>query len=142
MYLVGSRQFQRWKQEMVPVFEKLYNDLVAQGVRMPIYRCKVKAIFYFPDSKDRDLTNKFDTIADELRDHRIIADDKFKVLKPIVLDGFVCRNKPRTEVYITIISPESPEYEWDITSPDYEQKQKARRAVKSKIRRHLNSVIE
>lgn len=93
-------------------------------------------LFYFPDSKKRDLTNKVETINDELVDHKIIFDDDFKVVKPISIDGFVDRCRPRTEIYITILTPECKEYEWDITDDaKYKEGVAKRRALKERIRR-------
>ena len=109
-YLIGSAQYLRWQKDHEEIFKSFYDKIAAAGVNLPIVRCKIKTLFYFPDSKDRDLSNKFESIADELQKHGIIADDKFKVLKPIELDGWVCRDRPRTEIYITLISPESDEY--------------------------------
>ena len=142
MYIIGSAQYLKWQKEHDDIFNDFHKRLALDGISLPIARCKVKALFYFPDSKDRDLTNKFDTIADELRSHGIIWDDKFKVLKPVNLDGWVCRNRPRTEVYITIISPDSPEYTWDITSEQHEVNQLARRALQTKMRRAKKASIQ
>lgn len=134
-YMIGSRQYLKWQKENSSIFDKFFQDAYAAGVNLPVARCKVKTLFYFPDSKDRDLTNKFDTLADELTSHGIILDDTFKVLKPVHLDGWVCRDRPRTEIYLTVITPDNPDYEWDITSDKHSQKILNRRAVQARIRR-------
>lgn len=141
-YIIGSRQYLRWQKENDPIFNNFFKSAYESGVNLPISRCKAKALFYFPDSKDRDLTNKFDTLADELTSHGIILDDTFKVLKPVHVDGWVCRNRPRTELYLTIITPESPEYNWDVTSEGYEQTQLDRRALQAKIKRRRKAEAE
>jgi hypothetical protein len=138
-YIIGSRQYLKWQKDNNEMFRAFFDSAYADGVNLPISRCKAKALFYFPDSKDRDLTNKFDTLADELTSHGIILDDNFKVLKPVHVDGWVCRNRPRTEVYLTVIPPGHAEYEWDITSDKYLQQQKDRRAIQAKIRRRIKS---
>lgn len=135
MQMIPSRQFERWMAEHSSVFKEMYHEIEAKGVRMPIVRCKVKCMFYFPDSKNRDLTNKFETIADALVDHGILADDGFKVMNPVTVAGFMCRNRPRTEIYITVIEPGSPDYEWDITSERHEEDRKKDRAERTRIRR-------
>lgn len=134
-YIIGSKQYLQWQSDHHKIFSDFFERVHQAGVNMPISRCKAKALFYFPDAKDRDLTNKFDTLADELTSHGIILDDTFKVLKPVHVDGWVCRNRPRTELYLTIITPDSSEYEWDITSGRYNQDQLDRRAMQAKIRR-------
>lgn len=138
-YIIGSRQYLKWQKDNSEMFRSFYDSAYNEGVNLPISRCKAKALFYFPDSKDRDLTNKFDTLADELTSHGIILDDNFKVLKPVHVDGWVCRNRPRTELYLTIISADNPEYEWDITSEKYNDQQLHRRAIQAKIRRRKKS---
>lgn len=134
-FIVGTNEFQRWQKNQRPLFNNFYSYLFDCGISLPIVRCKLKIIFYFPDSRRRDLGNKAETIYDELKDAGIIADDDFKVLKPIVLDGWVQRDRPRTEIYITIIPPSSSEYNWDKTPASYVDKLRARRAIQAKIRR-------
>lgn len=138
-YIIGSRQYLKWQKDNNKVFSDFAGAAYAAGVSLPISRCKAKALFYFPDSKDRDLTNKFDTLADELTSHGIILDDNFKVMKPVHVDGWVCRDRPRTEVYLTIITPDQSEYEWDITSDKYKRQMMDRKAIKAKIRRRIKS---
>jgi len=134
-YIIDSKHYLAWQRSMAPVFESFFNAAHAAGIRLPIARCKAKVLFYFPDSKDRDLTNKFETIADELTAHGILLDDTFKVLKPVHVDGWVCRQRPRTEIYLTVIEPGSDGYEWDITSDDFHQSQRKKKAIQAKIRR-------
>lgn len=138
-YIIGSKQYLNWQAEHNKVFFAFFKKTYESGISLPLSRCKAKVLFYFPDAKDRDLTNKFDTLADELTSHGIILDDTFKVLKPIHVDGWVCRDKPRTELYLTIIDPVSPEYPWDITSAKYAQEQLNRQAMQAKIRRRRKS---
>ena len=138
-YIIGSRQYLKWQKDNDDIFTEFATAAYNAGVNLPISRCKAKALFYFPDSKDRDLTNKFDTLADELTSHGIILDDNFKVMKPVHVDGWVCRDRPRTEVYLTVITPDQAEYEWDITSDKHKQQVKDRKAIKAKIRRRIKS---
>lgn len=136
--LLDSLQHQRWHSENKAVFLE-WKDRIEfhHQVRIPIVRAKLKILFYFPTGHDRDLGNKAETIYDMLRDTGIIIDDSFKVLKPIYLDGWVMRDKPRTEIYLTPIDPQSPDYEWDLTAASYFDKQKKRRNTLQKVRRHL-----
>lgn len=132
-----SAQHQKWTKEHTPIFYAWKRRMIAQGVDIPIMRAKLKILFYFPDSKDRDLGNKAETIYDIMRDTGIIADDKFKVLKPITLDGWTQRDKPRTEIYLTLIEPDSPEYAWDITDPAWHRRAAERLTLRQKVRRLL-----
>lgn len=141
-YIIGSKQYLKWQKENSKIFDDFFAKLYNAGVALPLARCKVKVLFYFPDAQDRDLTNKFDTLADELTAHGIILDDNFKVLKPVHVDGWVCRDRPRTEMYLTIIPPDSPEYSWDITSKEYQKEQLARRAIQAKMKRKKKQDME
>lgn len=133
--LVDSDQHKKWHKEHTPIFDQWHRELLAKGIRLPVVRCKVKVLFYFPDSADRDLSNKFETLADIMVDCGIIGDDTFKVMKPVYLDGWVQRERPRTEIYITIIDPTNPEYDWDITTTKYKQMKNKRSATRRKIKR-------
>lgn len=136
--LLPSKQHQDWHKEHLPIFRHWKNHMITNhGVRIPIVRAKLKILFYFPDSKDRDLGNKAETIYDIMRDTGIIADDQFKVLKPITLDGWTQRDKPRTEIYLTLVEPDSPEYDWDLTNPAWHQAAKERLAQRQRCRRLL-----
>lgn len=137
MYLINSQQHVKWYNEHRKIFDEWYHKLYSGKTRLPIVRCKAKVLFYFPDSGSRDLTNKVETIADILVDSGILADDDFKVLKPVYIDGWVNRARPRTEIYITIIEPTSKEYEWDITPTSYEAKKKERKNLRQKINRDM-----
>lgn len=120
----------KWKKNHDKFFHELYTKLFSGGFRLPIVRCNVKCLFYYPNSIDRDNHNKFETIADMLKEHGIVADDSFKVFNETTLRGVVRRDKPRTEVYLTIIEPGHPQYEWDTTSPAHKDKVLKRRAMR------------
>lgn len=139
-YIIDSKQYVSWKKQTESLFRKFYESASEAGVRLPIARCKAKVLFYFPDAKDRDLTNKFETIADELVANQIILDDSFKVMKPVHVDGWVCRDRPRTEVYLTVIPPTHKEYDWDATTERYRNEQLKKKAIQAKIRRRKASM--
>lgn len=131
-----SAQHQKWTKEHLPIFYRWKRHILDNhGVDVPIARAKLKILFYFPDSKDRDLGNKAETIYDIMRDTGIIIDDKFKCLKPITLDGWTQRDKPRTEIYLTLIHPDSPEYEWDLTDASWYEARDARILQRLRLRR-------
>lgn len=137
--LLDSVQHQKWHKENLKVFREWKDKIeLEHGIRLPIVRAKLKILFFFPNSMRRDLGNKGETIYDMLSEKHgvgIIADDEFKVMNDIHLKGWVKRDKPRTEIYLTIIPPDSKEYEWDLTDPSWFVKQKARKITLQKLRR-------
>lgn len=143
-FLTSSRKFKEWHSQHLDVFKKWRDKIELENlVRIPIVRAKLKIIFYFPNTIRRDLGNKAETIYDMLTDAGIIADDNFMVLNPITLLGYVKRDNPRTEVYLTIMEPNSPEYEYDLTDPSWEVERKQRildrQRFRRKLKRQLNS---
>lgn len=118
-FLKHSDQYIKWKKLTHSFFEEEYWKIYNSKLRLPIVRCKINIKFFFADDKDRDCTNKAETIMDALVEHKILADDNFKVVGDVSLDGFLCKDKPRTEIYITVLEVGEPGYEYDIT--DYEK---------------------
>jgi len=132
---IPSLQHEKWEKDNMKVFQEFANQAILKhNVSLPIARCKVSVYFYFPDSRDRDLSNKFETLADIMVRSGIILDDKFKVMKPVFLDGWVQRDKPRTEIFITIITGDMKEYEWDLTPPEYFDGLRKNRNLKRRAR--------
>lgn len=127
-FLKKSGQYSAWKKLTKPFWEAQVWKLVSEGINLPIARCKVKIIFYFHDDKDRDCTNKAETIMDALVEYQILADDSFKVVSDVSLVGLLCRNKPRTEIYISILSPTDSGYEYDVTDQSEYQRIKKERS--------------
>lgn len=136
--LLDSAQHQQWFKKHVKIFRAWKSKIGDKGIRLPIVRCKIKILFYFPSSHRRDLGNKAETIYDMLAVKTgvgIIEDDEFKVLGPIEIKGWVKRDDPRTEIYLTILEPGHPEYEWDKTDPTWYDQQKERKVKLQKVRR-------
>lgn len=136
-YLIPSAQYQKWYSEQLPKFKDFVDQAALKGISLPITRAKIKVLFYFSDAIDKDLSNKFETIADIMQDVGLIFGDSFKILKPVVLDGWVNKAYPRTEIYLSILNPQdSPkEYEWDITPPEYYESLKARNNLIKRLKR-------
>lgn len=116
-YLKRSQQYATWKKIVYPLFEAERIKLLNQGIDT-IYRCHIKTIFYFPDHIARDLSNKQESIMDALVDSKIIFDDRVQVCNKPYPEGYICKDRPRTEIYIHIVSPEDPEYNIDKTNYD------------------------
>lgn len=117
-FIKKSEQYKNWKRIVYPIFKQEADRIFKETGAEKIIRAKVKIIFYFPNNVPRDLTNKADSIMDALRDVGIIHDDMFQVCNDNHLKGFICRNQPRTEIYIHIIEPGDAEYEIDKTNYD------------------------
>lgn len=128
-FLKHSDQYIRWKKLTAPFWEAQAWKAAQMGIRLPVVRCKTSIIFYFHDDKDRDCTNKAESIMDALVECGILADDNFKVAGDLSLKGFLCRNKPRCEIYITILEPEDPGYDYDVTDYDEVAKMKKEKAA-------------
>jgi hypothetical protein len=135
-YIIPSEQYLTWMKEMSPAFDKFYLQAMNAGVRLPIVRCNITVLFYYPDTRNRDNHNKFETIADSLVAAGVLGDDSFQVIHETKLRGYTCRDKPRTEIYISIIEAGQPEYEWDITNEaKHREKLLERKRIQKKIQR-------
>lgn len=138
-YIIPSEQYLKWREEMLPQFEKFYLQAYDAGISLPIVRCNITCLFYYPEPRDRDNHNKFETIADMLVEAGVLADDSFKVFHETKLRGYCKRDKPRTEIYISILTADMKEYEWDLTSEQYWVDQRAKKALQKRIQRAKKS---
>lgn len=134
-FMLPSKQYMIWKEENQQKFNDWNVELFNRNISLPIMRCKIKVLFYFPDDKDRDLDNKFLTIGDCLVAADIVPKDSFKIYNDVHMKGWVNRAKPRTEIYITILTPEDSEYNYDLTPKSYYDEQKKRKNTLRRIQR-------
>lgn len=130
-FVKQSEQYVNWKKLVYPIFREEASRIFAINGSNKIIRAKIKIIFYFPNSLPRDLTNKSESIMDALVESGIIFDDMFQVCNDAHLKGFICRDRPRTEIYIHIIEPGSDEFEIDKT--DYEKVKKKKSLLRKQI---------
>ena len=134
--IVASVSHGIWYRKHKKIFEDWKDDIINRHkIPLPVQRAKGKILFYFPDNRRRDLTNKTETLNDIMKEVGILEDDCFQVLTPLVLDGRVMRDKPRTEIYITVMSQQMPDYSTDLTGPAWAIKQKARKTDLQRKRR-------
>jgi len=136
--LIPSKQHQDWYADHQDDFKDFGDKIALAGYSLPITRCKVTVLYYFPDSKERDLISKTETIMDILTDKGIIMDDNFKIAGHLELKGWVKRQQPRTELYLTLFEAGSDELIWDLTSPEYFDQKRLRRNLLTRIRRQRN----
>lgn len=58
-------------------------------------------VYFSPDKRKYDLSNKWETVGDLLVDRKVIVDDNYKIInKAIMLHGGVDKEKPRGEVFL------------------------------------------
>ncbi len=63
--------------------------------------CEIDAVFYFPDNRPSDLSNKWESIGDLLVDCGILEDDNAKIIKQLTLVyAGVDKENPRCELNI------------------------------------------
>jgi len=66
--------------------------------------CEIKIVFFWPDRRITDLTNKAESIMDLLVDNHIITNDSWGYIPNLhLLSGGLDRGNPRAEISITQI---------------------------------------
>src|SRR5687768_11081486 len=66
-YIIPSKQYTKWVADHLDIFRNWAVQLYErQDVSLPIVRCKIKILHYYPDSMTRDNHNKNETIYDML----------------------------------------------------------------------------
>lgn len=88
-YLVPSEDHEVWHQQAM-------DQLKKQAV-IPIQgQVGADVAFYMPDDRKADLSNKFESIADLLKDYGVIEDDKWQIMPVIILQSMrIDRINPR-----------------------------------------------
>ena len=90
-----SKDYQEWHKE-----QSLALKIVRKPVK-PIERCEIVIIFYAPDKRRADLSNKAESIMDLLVDNGFLVDDNWFVCGCLALIfAGIDRKKPRAEVQI------------------------------------------
>jgi hypothetical protein len=146
-FVIPSKQHEKWLAENKPIFQNFVEHVVrVHKIPLPIQRLKAKILFYFPDSKTRDLFAKVETLADIMHDKdvKLIQDDDFKLFRNISAYGWTDRSSPRTEIYLTVLLPGHPDYEYDKTPPEYFTQLRLRKNAQRRISRDLKrrSIID
>lgn len=92
--LLPSKSYQEWH-------EDASKQLMTQRLKKGIKSCSVEMIFYMPDNRRTDLTNKAESVMDLLVDNRIITDDSWQVVEKLTLRiGGIDKKNPRVAVEI------------------------------------------
>jgi len=93
-YFIPSPAYKLWHEEQSWVIKKCRP-------KTPIEKCDVTLIFYAPDRRAADLTNKAESIMDLLVDNGIIKDDNwFVVIKLNLIFNEVDKENPRVIINI------------------------------------------
>ncbi len=90
-----SKKYKEWH-------EDASWQLFAQKKKMGIERCSAKLMFYMPDRRRADLTNKAESVMDLLVDCEILKDDSWQVVRPLELDAEYDKENPRVEITLKI----------------------------------------
>ena len=92
--VIPSENYKVWHEEQSYMIKK-YRP------KKPIEKCEVEILFYAPDKRKADLTNKAESLMDLLVDNNFIVDDNWFVCYEIKLYfGGVDKKNPRAEVII------------------------------------------
>lgn len=95
-FMVPSKEHEEWH-------EDASWQLYTQKKQVGIERCSISIMFYMPDRRRADLTNKAESVMDLLVDNGILKDDSWQVVRPMTLDAEYDKENPRVEVCITQI---------------------------------------
>jgi len=73
---------------------------MTQKKKVGIENCSMSLLFYMPDNRRTDLTNKAESVMDLLVDNGILKDDSWQVVNPLQLVTKYCKDNPRVEIFI------------------------------------------
>jgi hypothetical protein len=87
--LITQKNYQQWHKQASLLLPKVRIDEILE----------LTILFYFPDARRTDLTNKAESIMDLLVDNGILEDDNYTVVPRLVLaTGGIDRLNPRAEI--------------------------------------------
>src|SRR4030042_1694739 len=93
-YIVPSENYKIWHEEQS-------WQLIKHRQKNPIEKCEIRMVFFPPDRKKSDLSNKAESVMDLLVDNHVLIDDNWFICSKLSLEfGEVRKNNPRVEIYI------------------------------------------
>jgi Holliday junction resolvase RusA-like endonuclease len=108
--ILSSPEYSAWeKMASITVLAWMQEQKVKHKAKFPLEHAALSVIFYFPDSRRRDLSNCVEGLNDVLVSRQVIKDDCWSVLNPISVKGRISKSKPRIEVRLS--QPEPDTYE-------------------------------
>lgn len=91
LYIQTAPEHQEWVKTTIPLVEAQRDFWQAKyapfGVVFPLNDVSVKVYHYWADKRERDLSNKFETISDMLVAAKVIWDDSWQVMNCISSEG-------------------------------------------------------
>ena len=102
-FLIPSKNYREWhKDASIQVLN------IKRLIKQPLENVKMTAIFFAPDKRIADLSNKFESVADLLCDNQILKDDSWWVVGGInLIFGGLARKNPRVEITIEDVGSEA-----------------------------------
>jgi Holliday junction resolvase RusA-like endonuclease len=91
-----SKKYEEWHKEAS------FQLLLQRAVKFPVQNdLFIKILFFFPDNRKTDLSNKAESVMDLLVDCGVLDDDNWKVVGSLYLRSIgVDKKNPRAEIYI------------------------------------------
>lgn len=87
-YIVPSYSYTNWNRKALKMLTmQAANLALKRGIKFPIGVASLSIKFYFKDLVRRDLTNKAESIQDTLVDAKIIGDDSWLNLNPVLIQA-------------------------------------------------------
>jgi len=93
---IPSSAYKEWQKiAELQIFAQCFKTKFVKNIS------QVEIVFWMPDNRGADLTNKAESIMDLLVDCKIIEDDKWQIIPSILLhcEG-IDRTNPRAEIWI------------------------------------------
>ena len=91
VFIQNSKKYTDWVAEQTPIMKEQASVWVEKfskyGLKLPLTDVTMRVYHYWKDGIERDLTNKYDTIADLMVSCGIIENDSWQVLKRIHSEG-------------------------------------------------------
>ena len=90
-FVKNSKRYLDWEEEVKGTITEQaaywQKKFERYGLVYPISNCSMKVYHYWTDKKERDLSNKIDSIQDMLVKRGVLSNDCWQVLHPICSDG-------------------------------------------------------
>ncbi len=98
--IISSKAYLQWEKEQI-------EYLKTQNIKNLWYlKFSITCIFYMPDKRKSDLSNKFESIADLFVKSWLLIDDNYEVLNQIHLYyWWYDKQNPRCEIQIELYKP-------------------------------------
>jgi Holliday junction resolvase RusA-like endonuclease len=102
-YIVPSYSYTNWNRKALKsLTEQAANVALKRGIKFPIGPASLSIKFYFKDVIRRDLTNKAESINDTLADAKIILDDSWLHVNPVLIQAELSPKKKHIcDIYLS-----------------------------------------